>query len=73
MRDKFKVNFIIVLPAAIATIILLTVMSRGYVSVSSETYNYELIKVLPYLFVLIGAVGANVFYFLVEELYLQEL
>ena len=37
-------------------------MSRGYASVSSETYSYELIKVLPYLFVLIGAVlGANVF------------
>lgn len=62
MRDKFKLNFIIVLPAAIVTVILLTVMSKGYVSVSNETYSYELIKVLPYLFVLIGAViGANVF------------
>lgn len=62
MRDKFKVNFAIVLPAAIATIILLTIMSGSYSSIPNETYNYELIKILPYLFVLIGAVlGANVF------------
>lgn len=62
MRDKFKVNFAIVLPAAIATIILLTIMSGNYSSIPNETYNYELIKILPYLFVLIGAVlGANVF------------
>lgn len=62
MRDKFKLNFAIVLPAAIATIVLLTLMSKGYSSVSNETYSYELIKVLPYLFVLIGAIiGINVF------------
>ena len=65
MRDKFKVNFSIVLPAAIVTIILLTVMTRGYVSTSSETYGFEIVKVLPYLFVLIGALlGINVFYLL---------
>ena len=62
MRDKFKVNFAIVLPAAIITIILLTVMTRGYVAALNDTYNVELIKVLPYLFVLIGAIfGVNVF------------
>lgn len=62
MRDKFKVNFSIVLPAAIATIVLLTVMTRGYTSISEEAYSFELIKVLPYLFVLIGAIlGVNVF------------
>ena len=60
--DKFKVNFAIVLPAAIITIILLTVMTRGYVAALNDTYNVELIKVLPYLFVLIGAIfGVNVF------------
>ena len=62
MKDKFKLNFAIVLPAAIVTIVLLTIISRGYVSISSETYSYELIKVLPYLFVLVGAIiGINVF------------
>lgn len=62
MKDKFKVNFLIVLPAAILTIVLLTVMTRGYASVSGDTYSFELIKVLPYIFVLIGAIfGVNVF------------
>ena len=62
MKDKFKLNFAIVLPAAIITIVLLTVISRGYSNVSNEVYSYELIKVLPYLFVLIGAIiGVNVF------------
>ena len=40
MRDKFKLNFAIVLPAAIVTIVLLTVMSAGYASVPNEVYNY---------------------------------
>ena len=62
MRDKFKVNFAIVLPAAIVTIILLTVMTRGYVVNTNETYTYEIVKVLPYIFVLVGAIlGINVF------------
>ena len=62
MKDKFKVNFLIVLPAAIVTVILLTVMTRGYGSVVGQTYSYEIIKVLPYLFVLGGALfGVNVF------------
>ena len=62
MKDKFKVNFLIVLPAAILTIVLLTIMTRGYASVPGDTYSFELIKVLPYIFVLIGAIfGVNVF------------
>ena len=62
MKDKFKVNFVIVLPAAIVTIILLTVMTKGYTGISGESYEFELVKILPYLFVLIGAIlGVNVF------------
>ena len=62
MKDKFKVNFLIVLPAAIVTIVILTVMTRGYASVEGEIYSYEIVKVLPYLFVLGGALfGVNVF------------
>lgn len=62
MKDKFKVNVAIVLPAAIVTIILLTIMTKGYVSISNESYEFELIKVLPYLFVLVGAIlGVNLF------------
>ncbi|MEG1132314.1 MAG: Na+/H+ antiporter NhaC family protein [Romboutsia sp.] len=62
LKDKFKVNFLIVLPAAIITAIILTVVTSGYESVASQSYNYEIIKVLPYLLVLTGAlIGVNVF------------
>ncbi|MGL5693607.1 MAG: Na+/H+ antiporter NhaC family protein [Peptostreptococcaceae bacterium] len=62
LKDKFKVNFLIVLPAAIITIILLTVVTSGYDVNLSNGYEYDIIKVLPYLLVLIGAlIGVNVF------------
>lgn len=62
LRDKFKVNFLIVLPAALITIVILTVMSAKYQSGVTGEYTYEWIKVLPYIGVLIGAlVGVNVF------------
>ncbi|WP_122639019.1 Na+/H+ antiporter NhaC family protein [Romboutsia sp. Marseille-P6047] len=62
LKDKFKVNFLIVLPAAIATVILLAVMTRGYQGATGENYTYEFIKVVPYIVVLVGALcGVNVF------------
>jgi len=62
LKDKFKVNFLIVFPAAIITLILLAATTLGYNVKSSEVYTYEIIKVLPYLAVLIGALaGVNVF------------
>lgn len=62
LKDKFKVNFLIVLPAAIITIIVLTIMSGRYPAQMDKAYSYEVIKVLPYMAVLIGALaGMNVF------------
>lgn len=62
LKDKFKVNFSIVLPAAIITAVLLTIVTLGYKDISNQVYEYEIIKVLPYLAVLIGALcGVNVF------------
>lgn len=62
LKDKFKTNFLIVIPAAILTAIILTFMTSGYKSVEGATYSYEIIKVLPYIGVLVGAlVGMNVF------------
>lgn len=62
LKDKFKVNFLIVLPAAIITAIILAVITLGYDGLAGETYSYEIVKVLPYLAVLIGALfGINVF------------
>lgn len=62
LKDKFKVNFLIVLPAAILTVILLAVMTSGYKGFMGQTYSYEFIKVVPYIAVLVGALcGVNVF------------
>jgi Na+/H+ antiporter NhaC len=61
MKDKFKVNFFIVLPAAIVTMVILLVLTMGNQStVGAESFNW--IKILPYLGVIIGALaGLNVF------------
>lgn len=61
MKDKFKQNFFIVLPAAIITIIIFLVETHGLECVS-KTYDYNFVEVIPYLVVLIGAlIGFNVF------------
>lgn len=62
MKDKFRINIFIAAPAAIITIILLLILGRPEVTPSAQIYDYNIIKVLPYLFVLILAIiGINVF------------
>lgn len=62
MKDKFKENFLIVLPAAIITAVLFFVIAGGNAGGLEEDLQYEIIKVVPYLVVLIGAlIGVNVF------------
>ena len=60
MRDKFKVNFRIVLPAAL--VVLSYYIYRGMgMDVPTETYPIEWVKVIPYLVVLATAfMGFNV-------------
>ncbi|SNZ10573.1 putative methionine transporter, NhaC family [Terribacillus aidingensis] len=61
MKDKFKVNFWIVLPAAIVTSIVLGIMTIGETAqVDHVSYNW--IKILPYISVIVFALaGMNVF------------
>ena len=61
MKDKFKVNFFIVLPAAIITCVILMFMTMDIsTSISHESYNW--LKIIPYIFVIIFAIaGLNVF------------
>lgn len=60
MKDKFRANFKMVLPAAIITLVLLAIM--GGSGELTGPFPYELIKVVPYLMVLILALaGLNVF------------
>ena len=64
MRDKFKVNLFIALPASVVTVLILfyLVMNAEVCSVAIEKGNYELVTILPYLLVIILAVsGVNVF------------
>jgi len=65
MRDKFRMNFWIVLPAAVLTFILLIVVTPS-ADTALTVGEYNLMKVLPYLVVLVGAlVGVNVFVILI--------
>ncbi len=62
MKDKFRENFAIVLPAAIVTAILILVFSLNAEISPFEIKPYRLIEIVPYIFVLIGGiVGINVF------------
>ena len=65
MRDKFKGNFFIALPAAIATLVIILIMSMG-VEPHQVSGSYNLIQIIPYALVLIGGiVGINVFVVLI--------
>ena len=66
MKDKFKENFLIVLPAAVITILIFLVLTRNGSFQMNEELPYSLWQVLPYLVVLIGAlIGVNVFLVLI--------
>ncbi|GAA0730043.1 Na+/H+ antiporter NhaC family protein [Clostridium malenominatum] len=62
MRDKFRVNLYIAVPAAIITAILLLIFGRPEVVPAMQSYDFSLIKVLPYVLVLVlSIIGVNVF------------
>ena len=66
MRDKFRKNFLIVLPAAIATIVILFFMTSGAHFTVSKDLDYNIFQVIPYILVLVTAlIGLNVFIVLI--------
>ena len=66
MKDKFKANFLIVLPAAIITIIIFLLITRNSDYQMTEDLSYNLFQILPYILVLVGAlIGINVFVVLI--------
>ena len=66
MRDKFRKNFLIVLPAAIATIVILFFMTSGAHFTVSKNLDYNIFQVIPYILVLVTAlIGLNVFIVLI--------
>ena len=66
MKDKFKANFFIVLPAAIITIIIFFVITMGQNFEMAEELPYNVLQIIPYIMVLVGAlIGINVFVVLI--------
>lgn len=62
MKDKFKENFAITIPAAIVTLVIILVLSSGTDVTPSAIQEYHLIQIIPYVLVLIGGIiGINVF------------
>ena len=62
MRDKFRVNLLIALPAAVITAVVLLAAGRPETAAEMGDLSFSVIKVLPYVAVLILALaGVNVF------------
>lgn len=67
MKDKFRKNFLIVLPAAIITVAILFFLTRGATFTLDAELTYNIWQVMPYIFVLVTAViGINVFVVLIS-------
>ncbi|NLR89718.1 Na+/H+ antiporter NhaC family protein [Flammeovirga sp. SR4] len=61
MKDKFKANIKIAVPAAIITILIYLITTSNIHLNLEESYEYSFMKVVPYLVVLVGALaGINV-------------
>ena len=72
MGDKFRMNFLIVLPAALLTVALLWFSASGGTEVT--LHDFELIRVLPYIAVLVLALtGLNAFIVLATGILLSGL
>ena len=62
MKDKFRTNLAVVVPAAIAAIAVIVFKSSGFDIAESINKEYDMIQIIPYVLVLIsGIIGINVF------------
>lgn len=66
MKDKFKENFGIALPAAILSMVIILILSLNSNVGEAQIGEYSLIQIIPYILVLIGGIaGINVFVVLI--------
>ena len=62
MKDKFRANFRIALPAALATLAVIVVISLRVNVAQTPSGDHNLLLLIPYVLVLIGGIiGINVF------------
>ena len=66
MKDKFRENFGIALPAAIASLVIIALLTVGADVGQPMIEDYNLVQIIPYILVLIGGImGINVFVVLI--------
>lgn len=66
MKDKFRANFGIALPAALASLIVIALLTVGADVGEPVIGDYNLVQIIPYVLVLIGGIaGINVFLVLI--------
>ncbi len=66
MKDKFRANFGIALPAALATLVVIFIRTSGMDVTYAVNMEYDLIQIIPYILVLVGGIiGINVFLVLI--------
>ena len=62
MRDKFRENFFIALPAALITCVILLIIAWTNKAAAVGEYSFNIFRALPYFVILIAAlIGINVF------------
>ena len=62
MKDKFRTNFAVVVPAAVVTLGIIMALSMKSDIADSISKEYDMIQIIPYVLVLIsGIIGVNVF------------
>jgi len=62
MKDKFRENFGIAFPAALAAMVIILIRSLGADVGEAVVNDYNLIQIIPYILVLVGGIiGINVF------------
>ena len=72
MKDKFRANIKMALPAAIITFVILLIVGKPEVLPALEDRPYNPVLIFPYLFVLISAIaGMNVFLVLTSGIILS--
>lgn len=66
MKDKFKENFFIAMPAAVLTLIIILIHTMGADTAKVNVPSYNLVQIIPYILVLMGGIaGVNVFVVLI--------
>ena len=72
MKDKFRENFFIALPAAVMTLVVIAILSFMTDIAGAVSQEYHLLQIVPYILVLFGGIaGINVFVVLIIAFFVK--